>query len=400
MPDGRDGLVCYFRDISEEVRAREALKEVDRRKDEFLATLAHELRNPLAPIQNNLQILRMTGGAGQAGERAHEMMERQVAHMVRLVDDLMELSRISRGQCELKKEPVELSTIIRHAVEISHPVVRAGQHQLTVSCPAEPILLEGDSVRLAQVFANLLNNAAKYTERGGQITIKAALEAGDVVVSVQDTGIGIPDNMLDRVFDMFAQVSNPLRRTQDGLGIGLSLVRTLVAMHGGTVEARSLGIGHGREFVVRLPVAEPRAPIPPALPRTGEQDMAALRVLVVDDNRDGADSLATILNLLGADVHVAYDGPSALELLPICRPAVVLLDIGMPGMDGHEVALRVREDPEHRDMTLIAMTGWGQESDRRRSKAAGFEHHLVKPVEFEALRALLLSLKVGSRSPS
>ncbi len=391
--DGRYGVVCYFRNISTQIQAREALKDVDRRKDEFLATLAHELRNPLAPIRNSLQILRMTSGTVPAAQRIHEMMERQVVHMVRLVDDLLELSRISRGTIELKKERVELATVINNAIETSKPIIEAADHQLTVSLPAEPILVEGDVVRLSQVFANLLNNAAKYTNRGGNISVSARREERQLIVSICDTGIGIPRDMLSRVFDMFTQVDNSLRRSQDGLGIGLSLVRTLVSMHGGNVEVRSDGLGRGSEFLVRLPVTA-SSDLEPKPVSEGQEPAVAptTRILVVDDNRDAADSLAMLLKLLGADVHLAYDGPSALEALSICRPSVVLLDIGMPGMDGYEVAKRVRRDSRFSNITLIALTGWGQENDRRHSQESGFDHHLVKPVDFGALQVLLASL--------
>jgi PAS domain S-box-containing protein len=393
LPDGRNGVVCYFRDISTQVQAREALKEVDRRKNEFLAILAHELRNPLAPIRNSLQILRMTGDSAPAAQRIHGMMERQVVHMVRLVDDLLELSRINRGTIELKKECVELATVISNSIETSKPMIEAADHQLAVSLPPEPIFVEGDLVRLSQVFSNLLNNAAKYTNRGGNITVSATREAGQLVVSIRDTGIGIPRDMLSRVFDMFMQVDNPLRRSQEGLGIGLSLVRTIVSMHGGNIEARSDGLGRGSEFVVRLPIAEPDCVEKKTTPRGREPAVApTCRILVVDDNRDAADSLAMLLKLLGADVHLAYDGPSALETLAICRPSIVLLDIGMPGMDGYEVAKRVRKDSRFHDITLIALTGWGQENDRRQSHDVGFDHHLVKPVDFGALQVLLASL--------
>ncbi|MEX2140043.1 MAG: PAS domain S-box protein [Pirellulales bacterium] len=389
------GASKIARDISDRKRAEEALTQAARHKDEFLATLAHELRNPLAPIRNSLQILRMTGDASAGVQRLHEMIERQVTHMVRLVDDLLELSRISRGKIELRTGRVELATVINHAVETSKPLIDAARHQLTVELPPQPLVLDGDAVRLAQVFANLLNNAAKYTLAGGQIVVAARCEADEVVVSIRDTGIGIPRDMLPRVFDMFAQITNDLRRTQDGLGIGLSLVRTLVSMHGGTVEAESAGLGHGSQFIVRLPLAkiEPEesndehrqsGPEPSLIP--------ARRIIAVDDNRDAADSLGMLLKILGADVHVAYDGQSALEAIRICRPAVVLLDLGMPGMDGYEVARRIRQNPEASKVLLIALTGWGQEEDRRRTKEAGFDHHLIKPVELSALQALLASL--------
>ena len=387
--------------IEEDLRRRvEQLAEMDRRKDEFLATLAHELRNPLAPIRNSLHILRMSGGSGPAAERVHEMIERQVSHMIRLVDDLMEVSRITRGKIELRRERVELAAVLRCAVETSRPAIDTARHQLAITLPSEPLILEADAVRLSQVIANLLNNAAKYTEEGGQIWLTARREEGEVVVSVRDTGLGIPADMLPRVFDMFAQVDRTLKRSQGGLGIGLTLARTLVEMHGGRMEARSGGPGQGSEFIARLPLAAQDAAADGRPPAGGQQPagLRQQRVLVVDDNHDAADSLSILLKYLGADTHVVYDGRSALEAMRIYRPAVVFLDIGMPGMDGHEVAWQVRRAPEFRDVKLIAMTGWGQEEDRRRSKAAGFDHHLVKPVNADALQALLASVPVRRAS--
>jgi signal transduction histidine kinase len=390
--------------IEEELRRRaEQLAEMDRRKDEFLATLAHELRNPLAPLRNSLNILRMSGDSNPAAERVHEMMERQVNHMVRLVDDLLEVSRITRGKIELRRERVELAAVLRSAVETSRPLMEAAGHQLAITVPPEPLILEADPVRLSQVIANLLNNAAKYTEEDGQIWLTARREGGEAAVSVRDTGLGIPADMLPRVFDMFAQVDRTLKRSQGGLGIGLTLARTLVEMHGGRVEARSEGPGKGSEFTVRLPLAAEDSIAEEARPRAGGAQPSPLsqkRALVVDDNRDAADSLGMLLKFLGADAHVVYDGPSALQALHIYRPAVVFLDIGMPGMDGHEVARHVRQAPEFGDVLLIAMTGWGQEEDRRRSKAAGFDHHLVKPANADALQALLSSLPERGASNS
>jgi len=395
LRDGRGNLIGaskIARDISDRKRAEEALREADRRKDEFLATLAHELRNPLAPIRNSLHILRMAGENGVPIESVLEMMERQVAQMVRLVDDLLELSRISRGKIELKRERIELTAVINQALETSRPLVEAGAHTLKVQLPAHPVMVQGDLIRLSQVFANLVNNAAKYTERGGTITVAVACEDGNAVTSVRDTGIGIPRDMLARVFETFVQVDNPLRRSQDGLGIGLSLVRSLVLMHGGHIEAHSDGLGLGSEFVVRLPIVE-RGPAGDAHASRSDRATAearmGCRILVVDDNRDSANSLALMLRLVGADVQVAYDGRSALEAIKICRPSVILMDLGMPGMDGCEVARQIRQDPQHTGLTLIALTGWGQEGDRRRSQAAGFDHHLVKPVELSALQVLL-----------
>jgi PAS domain S-box-containing protein len=393
----RVGVV--FNDITARKKAEQLIRqnqakliEADRRKDEFLATLAHELRNPLAPIRNSLHVLRRANASNPDARRMQEIMERQVAHMVRLVDDLLELSRISRGQIQLKKERVALAAIVEHAVESSRPFVERHRHQLAISLPAEPMFVEGDMVRLSQVFANLLNNAAKYTEDGGRIALSARCEGGAVVVSIRDTGIGIPSDMLSRVFEMFTQVDSVLRRTQDGLGIGLSLVRSLVEMHGGSAEARSDGLGHGSEFTVRLPLATTqRSEAAPEDGRARSEPSPALRVLVVDDNRDAADSLRIFLELLSADVTVAYDGESALEAIRLCRPSIVVLDLGMPGLDGYTVAERVRADPLLRHVTLIALTGWGQEENRRRTREAGFDHHLVKPVDLDRLQALLVS---------
>ena len=409
-------------DITELREMDEALKEADRRKDEFLATLAHELRNPLAPIRSSLQILRLAGSADPNVVRVQDLMERQVDHLVRLVDDLLDVSRITRGKIELRKERIDVATIVRNAVEVSRPAVDANRHQLAIALPPEPIDVEADVVRMAQVLANLLNNAAKFTPEGGQIWLTVSREIDDVAISVRDSGPGMSAELLPRVFDLFAQGEQELGRVYGGLGIGLTLVRSLAELHGGTAEARSDGPGKGSEFIVRLPfVAETPAPAqPPREPRADERDGAAkhaapgvsvptvpLRdrhskqkrpsllpspVLVVDDYEDAAAALSMLLRALGAAVHVAHSGEEALAALDTHRPGVVLLDIGMPGMDGYEVARRIRELPDHRDVTLIALTGWGQETDRRRSREAGFDHHLLKPVDFRALEELLTSL--------
>jgi PAS domain S-box-containing protein len=381
-------------DVTERIRMEEALKDADRRKDEFLAMLAHELRNPLAPIRNSLHILRLSSPHDSAAERVAEMMERQVNHMVRLVDDLMEVSRISRGKIELRKEPIELAAVVRSAVETSRPFIEAGGHQLALAIPPEPITLEGDFVRLTQVVANLLNNAAKYSDAGGQIWVTVRREGNGVALSVRDTGRGIPPDMLPRVFELFMQIDRHSSRAQGGLGIGLTLVKSLVEMHGGSVEALSEGAGRGSEFVVRLPLgAADSAGHAPGKAVNPSAVLAPRRVLVVDDNRDAAQSLGMLLKLLGADVHVVYSGADAMEAIATYRPAVVLLDIGMPGMDGHEVARRIRQQPESQDITLIALTGWGQEEDRHRSQLAGFDYHLIKPADVDALQSLLGSLE-------
>ncbi len=375
-------------------------KETDRRKDEFLATLAHELRTPLAPIRNSVHILRMAGGDRGVAERVYEMMERQVNHMVRLVDDLMEVSRITRGKIDLRKELVELAGVVHSAVETSKPLIEAARHQLAVTLPDEPLILDADPVRLAQVLANLLNNAAKYTPEGGRIWLTARRTGSNVEVSVRDSGTGIPAEVLPKVFDLFMQVERTYSRAQGGLGIGLTLVRSLVSLHGGSVEARSAGPGRGSEFLVRLPLAPGRFA---AHDRRDARPSAVAprRILVVDDNRDAADSLGMLLKLLGADVCTANDGPAALEAFRTYRPSVMLLDIGLPEMDGYEVARRTRQQPEGGDVTLIALTGWGQEEDRRRSREAGIDHHLVKPVDLGVLEKLLAALPAkGERVPS
>jgi signal transduction histidine kinase len=376
--------------LAERERTAEALQRADRRKDEFLAILAHELRNPLAPIRNSLQILRMTASSDPTAERVCDMMERQVHHMVRLVDDLMEASRITRGLIELRKEETDLATVIRTAIDTSKPLIEGKGHQLAMSLPSEAICLYGDAMRLGQVFSNLLNNAAKYTEPGGQIWLTAKQERNEVIVSVKDNGIGLSPETLQVVFDMFMQVDRS-NRSQGGLGIGLTLVKNLVELHGGAITALSAGPGAGSEFVVRLPIAtaghgsssapEARS-VPERVPRR--------KVLVVDDNQDAASSLAMLLTYLGAEVQVVNDGRSALSLVGSYRPHVVLLDIGMPGMDGFEVARQIRSHAEYDDVMLIALTGWGQAEDRHRTRDAGFDHHLVKPADITALRSLLV----------
>jgi signal transduction histidine kinase len=366
-----------------------ALQEADRRKDEFLATLAHELRNPLAPIRNSVDILRLSGHSMPVPTPIVETMDRQVGHMVRLVDDLLEVSRITRGKIELRKEPIELRTAIEVAVETSRPLIDAARHRLTVDLPQEPLNVEADPTRLAQVFANLLNNAAKYTEDGGDLHLRAERQGGEAVISVRDTGVGIAPAHLASVFDMFVQGRGGHPRMPGGLGIGLTLVRTLVEMHGGSVAARSDGPGKGSEFTVRLPLSA--APFSEEKRRAAAPAAAAMlpRVLVVDDNRDAADSLGSLLGILGADVHVVHDGQAALDAFGAYRPALVFLDLGMPEMDGFEVARRMRARPDYDGVRLVALTGWGQEKDRRQTAAAGFDEHLVKPPEIDALQALL-----------
>jgi PAS domain S-box-containing protein len=382
---------CFTRDVTDRKRAEKALREADRRKDEFLAMLAHELRNPLAPIRNSLHILNLTTRNDPTAVRVGEMMERQVNHMVRLVDDLMEVSRITRGKIELRREPVEVAAVVRSAVETSRPLIEAARHKLEVEIPPEPLTLDGDPVRLTQVIANLLNNAAKYTDEGGRIWLNVTKSGGIVKISVKDSGTGIPAEMLPQVFELFTQVDRS-NRTQGGLGIGLTLVKSLVEMHGGRVEAKSAGVGQGSEFIVRLPLVEATRVVDAPMPQGAVHGLLSpRRILVADDNHDAADSLAMLLRLLGAEVKIVYSGSEALAALHEYRPTVVLLDIGMPGMDGHEVARRIRKLPEFKDVLLIAMTGWGQDEDRRRSSNAGFDYHLIKPADVGTLESLLLS---------
>lgn len=392
-------VVAVVEDITERKLAEEDLREADRRKDEFLATLAHELRNPLAPIRNSLHIFRMAGIQDPAVARVTQMMERQVVHMVRMVDDLLEISRISRGKIELRRERVSLASVLRGAVDTSLPLIEAARHSLAVAMPDEALMLDADPVRLAQVFANLLNNAAKYTPQGGEIAVTVRLDAGMAVVCVKDNGEGIPAAMLGRIFNMFTQV-NTGNRAQGGLGIGLTLARTLVHLHGGSIEARSEGAGCGCEFLVRLPLAATGVADAPQAGVHAPGDAAAgfARVLVVDDNHDAADTLGMLLRVLGAQVEVVHDGPAALASLRRFHPTVVLLDLGMPGMSGIEVARRVREDPQFSSTRLVALTGWGQREDRRRTTEAGFDHHLVKPADVSALQSIL-ALPDASQPP-
>lgn len=387
------GSVGVCLDITSRRQAEEALKKADRRKDEFLATLAHELRNPLAPIRNSLELLKRADGNSDVRDQARSMMERQVQQMVHLIDDLLDVSRITSGKLQLRKKRVLLAVVIQSAVELSRPLIEAQSHELSITLPEEPVYLDADATRLSQVISNLLNNAAKYTEKGGRIWLTAVRQGSQVAVSVRDTGIGIPAEHLSHIFEMFSQVAPALERSHGGLGIGLHLVRGLVQLHGGTVEARS-SPGKGSEFIVHLPVVE--GPPPSPSEKTGEnqpaQRQATFRILVVDDNRDAADSLAMMLRLLGHDIQTAHDGAEAVQTAATFRPDVALLDIGMPKMNGYEAARHIREQPWGKRMVLIALTGWGQEEDKRRATEAGFHYHLTKPAEPGALEKLLEGL--------
>lgn len=375
-------------DITRRKEMEQALKDSDRRKDEFLATLAHELRNPLAPIGNALEILKQAGDDPRVLETAREAIERQWSHLVRLVDDLLDVSRITRDKLELRKTRADLASAIRHAVETCLPLAEAKQQVIALDLPDEPVHLDADPVRLAQIFNNLLHNACKYTERGGKISLAAELQDAEVLVTVRDSGVGMPVDKLETIFEMFSQVPASSPQATVGLGIGLTLVKRLVELHGGSIRAWSEGPGRGSEFRVRLPVSvmpsydESRVPVHnnPSAPR---------RILVVDDNRDSADSLAMLLQLQGHDVEAVYDGLSAVHAAERFTPDLVLLDRGLPVLDGIEACRRIREKSWGRNMVIVALTGWGQEEDRRRSREAGFDEHLVKPVSNDALLNLL-----------
>lgn len=378
------------------------LSDADRRKDEFLATLAHELRNPLAPMRNGLQLLRLTGGLNADAEATRAMMERQIEQMVRLVDDLMDVSRITRGKLELRRERVLLSEVVGNAIETARPLIEEMGHELQLCLPEEPIPLYADRVRLAQVFSNLLTNSAKYMERGGLIQLWATQERDQVVVRVRDQGVGISEDHLPQIFQMFSQLDRSLHQAQGGLGIGLSLVKRLTEMHGGEIEAQSDGAGKGAEFIVRLPMLKENAPAAPNGEEKRQLHKSSMRILVVDDNRDGADSLSLMLRLMGNETFAAYDGEEGVQKAEELRPDVVLLDIGLPKLNGYEACARIREREWGKDLILIAITGWGQDEDRRRSQEAGFNYHLVKPVDPHAFSKLLAELSRGKaeRNPA
>jgi PAS domain S-box-containing protein len=385
-------------DIDDRKRAEDALRDADRRKDEFLAMLAHELRNPLAPIRNAVTIMALDEHDREALQWSREVIDRQVQHLSSLVDDLLDVSRITQGKITLTKAPLAVRTFLFAALETSRPLIDARKHRLDVFLPEEVFRVEGDPNRLAQVISNLLNNAAKYTPDGGRIRVSVDRDGDEAVIRVEDDGEGISGEMLPRVFDLFSQASQSIDRSDGGLGIGLTLVKRLVEMHGGTVEAHSDGPGHGSEFTVRLPLLRTEAPAPTP-PRGKARGLGRTRrVLVVDDSRDTANTLARLLRRLGHKVDVAYEGPSAYEAGVALTPDIVLLDIGLPGMDGYEVARRLRAEPSLDGVCLVAVTGYGSEADRRRSTAAGFDAHLVKPVEFDALRRVLEATQVGSSS--
>jgi two-component system CheB/CheR fusion protein len=393
-------LVSTVHDITDRKHAESELREADRRKDDFLAMLAHELRNPLAPITLSVELLRRNGVAEPGVHRATAVIDRQVQQLTRLVDDLLEVSRIKSGKIRMSKETTDGAAIVRRAVETSAPAIEARKHRLSVVLPEEPVELEADPVRMAQAMSNLLSNAAKYTDPGGRISVSVKREGSEAVFRVQDDGVGIPCDMLERIFDLFTQVDRSLDRSQGGLGIGLTFVRAIVEHHGGTVRAFSAGPGQGSELMIRVPalaaVARPATATADRAPRAVAT--RSLRIVAVDDNKDVAEMLSEVLVLLGHEVEIAFDGGAALDLVASFHPDVVLLDIGLPKMDGYEVARRLRAEPCGKDVLLIALTGYGQDQDRQRAMKVGFDHHLVKPLDLERLEAIL-ARRINGPSP-
>ena len=389
--DGRiAGVVLVFRDITERRQAQQALLEADRRKDVFLALLAHELRNPLAPIRNAVQVLELKCPREEGLLSCCEIIDNEVAHMARLLDDLFDISRITQGKLEIRKENIDISSIVQRAVETSRPYIEAREQTLDVKLFRESLLIYADPIRMAQVFANLLNNAAKYTAQGGRIEVRVERADKEALVTVRDSGIGISPDLLPQIFDMFVQGDNPLGDRQSGLGLGLTLARDIVDAHGGKIEARSKGPAQGSEFIVRLPVSDNQvAPARASVRPSSEPPRKRKRILIVDDNRNQARTLARLLEAMGHEAAVAYDGSTALPLAAEFHPDVALVDIGLPGMSGYEVARRMREQPQFRDVLLVAQTGWGRDEDRQRASEAGFNYHLVKPIDREVFREIL-----------
>lgn len=391
------GVVLIFRDVSERRRVEQALRDADRRKDEFLAVLSHELRNPLAPIRMATEVLRLPAIDTAQAAWAHEVIDRQVQHLVRLVDDLLDVSRIMRGKIEMRKEPSDVRAILTRAIEIAQPLIDEKQHELIVEAPPVPIMAHVDPVRMVQVIGNLLTNAAKYTPPQGRIWLKSERADDEAILRVRDTGMGIPAELMPRVFELFIQGAPSANGSQGGLGIGLTLVKKLVELNDGRVEVASDGPGAGTEFVIRLPVIEESAVAERQSEGPSPAAVESRRVLVVDDNADAAEALAMLLRLKGHDVECCHDGPSALDSVKRQRPEFVFLDLGMPGMDGLEVARRLREEPGTSPPVIVAVTGWGQEADRRRTAEAGFDHHLVKPVSAADVHRLLAHEAEASR---
>ena len=385
--DQFSGLCLIATDLTDHYRTRELVAS-GRKKDEFLAMLAHEFRNPLAPIRNAVEVLRLMGPTEGLLVQMRELIGRQVDHLSRLVDDLLDVSRITQGKINLRLEPVDVNLVLTGAVEMARPLIDERGHRLMLQPLMQPVTVAGDLTRLVQVVGNLLNNAAKYTAPGGEIVVSAEKDGAWVAIRVVDNGMGIPADLLPHVFELFTQAPRAPDRAQGGLGIGLSLVRSIVGLHGGQVEARSSGPQQGSEFVVKLPISSETSEADDVAERStaGQENR---RVVIVDDNRDAADSMATLLRMRGHDVRVAYDGMSGISLALAHRAEAAFVDIGLPGIDGHEVARRLREDPETAGMVLVALTGYGRDEDRVVSKDAGFDHHLVKPVLPEALDKVL-----------
>jgi PAS domain S-box-containing protein len=400
---GVTGVFVQGNDVTARKRAEDALRAADRRKDEFLATLAHELRNPLAPIRHAAKISKSPDATEAQSKWAHDVIDRQVEHMARLLDDLLDVSRITSGRFELRKQSLVLQDDLIAAVETVRPLIETRGHRLTIELPSEPVHIDADPVRFAQIIANLLTNAAKYTDSGGVIAVRAGVEAQSVVVSVQDDGIGISPELLPRVFEMFSQSQSALERAEGGLGIGLSLVRGLVSLHGGSIEAKSRGLGQGSELVVTLPLSRGE-PQPAGRGTASAASSAAaqtrVRVLVADDNRDSADSCALLLQLSGHDVCTAYSGLEALAIGAEFAPQLVLLDLGMPEMNGYEVARRIRAASWGTRVKLVAVTGWSQEEDKRQARIAGFDHHFAKPLDPDTLRDLTAKAAGPAIDPS
>ena len=382
------GCVSVVVDMTERKRAQDALIEADRRKDEFLATLSHELRNPLAPLRTALEVLRIARDDRELAEKARTTMERQLAHLVRLTDDLLDVSRITQNKVELRRERVDLCAALHNAVEATWPTIDLQGHTLRMDVPSHPVWVIADATRLAQVFSNLLSNAARYTPRGGRILVTAVVENGEARVVVADTGVGIPRDLLPRIFDMFTQLPAVRDRTHGGLGIGLTLAKRLVELHGGSIEARSDGPGLGSQFVVQLPVAEERGAQNVAPTEAPASTAGACRVLVAEDDRDAAEMMEVMLRYKGHDVRLASDGVQAVEIADAFKPHIAFIDIGMPRMDGYEAARRIRAALGS-GILLVALTGWGQDEDKRRSREAGFDHHLTKPPEPDMLDRLI-----------
>jgi PAS domain S-box-containing protein len=388
-----DGWVAVIVDIDARKRAEDALQQSNRKKDEFLATLAHELRNPLAPIRNAVDLLRLVGTSDAELQAARDIIDRQATQMTRLVDDLLEVSRITQGKVQLRRELIALSSAVQNAVEATQPLIQDLSHELTVTCDDEPIYVDADPTRLTQIIANLLNNAAKYTQRGGHIWLKVERQAESGIVSVRDTGIGIASEQLPHVFEMFSQEKRALEHAQGGLGIGLALVKGLVELHRGSVEVCSDGPGLGSEFIVRLPCVQRSADTSLACREQPAKSLMAPthRILVVDDNRDSVESMSIMLRLLGHDVYSARDGLEAVQAAASVLPDVVLLDIGLPNMNGYEAARQIRKHRWGENIVLIALTGWGQEEDRKQALDAGFDHHFTKPMDIAAIHSILLN---------